>query len=173
MQLLSDFFQTLPHFCLFTTLHPLIVHLPVTLIPFSLFLFIFSVILEKYDFKIVTNITLVIGLFGAILATFLVHPHDLVLSYKTEEILNMHEAYIAEFKGGFSQALSNDRLYHRPCGFVLLTIACTSVALQQATEVRTIVNKTKLGMSVEQTMLACVVFFGKPLVLEIIGTNLY
>ena len=89
MQLLSDFFQTLPHFCLFTTLHPLIVHLPVTLIPFSLFLFIFSVILEKYDFKIVTNITLVLGLFGAILAAFLIHPHDLVLSDKTEEILNI------------------------------------------------------------------------------------
>ena len=93
MQLLADFFQTLPHFCLFTTLHPLIVHLPVTLIPFSLFLFIFSVILEKYDFKIVTNITLVLGLFGAILATFLVHPHDLVLSDKTEEILNMHDYF--------------------------------------------------------------------------------
>ena len=93
MQLLADFFQTLPHFCLFTTLHPLIVHLPVTLIPFSLFLFIFSVILKKHDFKIVTNITLVLGLFGAILATFLVHPHDLVLSYKTEEILNMHDYF--------------------------------------------------------------------------------
>ena len=93
MQLLADFFQTLPHFCLFTTLHPLIVHLPVTLIPFSLFLFIFSVILKKHDFKIVTNITLVLGLFGAILVTFLVHPHDLVLSDKTEEILNMHDYF--------------------------------------------------------------------------------
>ena len=93
MQLLADFFQTLPHFCLFTTLHPLIVHLPVTLIPFSLFLFIFSILLKKHDFKIITNITLVIGLFGAILATFLVHPHDLVLSDKTEEILNMHDYF--------------------------------------------------------------------------------
>ena len=93
MQLLADFFQTLPHFCLFTTLHPLIVHLPVTLIPFSLFLFIFSIIHKKHDFKIVTNITLVLGLFGAILATFLVHPHDLVLSDKTEEILNMHDYF--------------------------------------------------------------------------------
>ena len=89
MQLLSDFFQTLPHFCLFTTLHPLFVHIPVTLIPFSLFLFIFSIVLKKHDFKIVTKITLVLGLFGAILATFLFHPHDLVLSDKTEEILNM------------------------------------------------------------------------------------
>ena len=93
MQLLSDFFQTLPHFCLFTTLHPLIVHLPVTLIPFSLFLFIFSILLKKHDFKIITNITLVLGLFGAILATFLVHPHDLVLSDKTEEILDMHDYF--------------------------------------------------------------------------------
>ena len=93
MQLLSDFFQTLPHFCLFTTLHPLIVHIPVTLIPFSLFLFIFSIVLKKHDFKIITNITLVLGLFGAILATFLVHPHDLVLSDKTEEILNMHDYF--------------------------------------------------------------------------------
>ena len=66
MQLLSDFFQTLPHFCLFTTLHPLFVHIPVTLIPFSLFLFIFSIVLKKHDFKIITNITLVLGLFGTI-----------------------------------------------------------------------------------------------------------
>ena len=93
MQLLSDFFQTLPHFCLFTTLHPLIVHLPVTLIPFALFLFIFSIVLKKHDFKIITNITLALGLFGAILATFLIHPHDLVLSDKTEEILNMHDYF--------------------------------------------------------------------------------
>ena len=93
MQLLSDFFQTLPHFCLFTTLHPLIVHIPVTLIPFSLFLFIFSIVLKKHDFKIITNITLVLGLFGAILATFLIHPHDLVLSDKTEEILDMHDYF--------------------------------------------------------------------------------
>ena len=35
----------------------------------------------------------VLGLFGAILATFLVHPHDLVLSDKTEEILNMHDYF--------------------------------------------------------------------------------
>ena len=93
MQLLSDFFQTLPHFCLFTTLHPLVVHIPVTLIPFALFLFIFSIVLKKHDFKIITNITLVLGLFGAILATFLVHPHDLVLSDKTEEILDMHDYF--------------------------------------------------------------------------------
>ena len=32
-------------------------------------------------------------MFGAILATFLVHPHDLVLSDKTEEILNMHDYF--------------------------------------------------------------------------------
>ena len=93
MQLFSDFVQTFPHLCLFTNLHPLFVHLPVTLIPFSLFLFIFSIVLKKHDFKIVTNITLVLGLFGAILATFLVHPHDLVLSDKTEEILNMHDYF--------------------------------------------------------------------------------
>ena len=65
MQLLSDFFQTLPHFCLFTTLHPLFVHIPVTLIRFSLFLFIFSIVLKKHDFKIITNITLVLGLIVA------------------------------------------------------------------------------------------------------------
>jgi len=93
MQLLSDFFQTLPHFCLFSTLHPLFVHIPVTLIPFSLFLFIFSIVLKKHDFKIITNITLALGLFGAILATFVVHPHELVLSDKTEEILNMHDYF--------------------------------------------------------------------------------
>ncbi len=93
MQLFSDLLQTLPHFCLFTTLHPLFVHLPVTLIPFSLFLFILSNILKKHDFKIITNITLVFGLFGAILSSFVVHPHDLVLSEKTKKILDMHDYF--------------------------------------------------------------------------------
>jgi hypothetical protein len=36
----------------------------------------------------------------------------------TQDILNMHQAYIGELKVGFSSALSKDRLYHRPCGFI-------------------------------------------------------
>ena len=32
-------------------------------------------------------------MFGAILSIFLIHPHDLVLSKKTEEILNMHDYF--------------------------------------------------------------------------------
>jgi len=35
-----------------------------------------------------------------------------------KDILNMHEAMIGELKVGFSSALSKDRLYHRPCGFI-------------------------------------------------------
>jgi hypothetical protein len=37
---------------------------------------------------------------------------------KEEEVLKMHDAFIGELKVGFSAALSKDRMYHRPCGFV-------------------------------------------------------
>ena len=35
-----------------------------------------------------------------------------------KDILNMHDAELAEMKGSFSAALSKDRMYHRPCGFI-------------------------------------------------------
>jgi len=35
-----------------------------------------------------------------------------------KDILNMHDAMIGELKVNFSSALSKDRLYHRPCGFL-------------------------------------------------------
>jgi hypothetical protein len=35
-----------------------------------------------------------------------------------KEIQNMHDAFIAELKVSFSAALSKDRLYNRPCGFL-------------------------------------------------------
>jgi len=34
------------------------------------------------------------------------------------EVLKMHDAFIGELKIGFSAALSKDRMYHRPCGFI-------------------------------------------------------
>lgn len=33
-------------------------------------------------------------------------------------IINMHDAFINELKTNFSSALSKDRLYNRPCGFL-------------------------------------------------------
>lgn len=33
-------------------------------------------------------------------------------------MLNLHEAYVNEMKGSFSVALSKDRLYQRPAGFI-------------------------------------------------------
>ena len=37
---------------------------------------------------------------------------------KEAEILKMHDAFIGELKVSFSAALSKDRMYHRPCGFI-------------------------------------------------------
>lgn len=37
---------------------------------------------------------------------------------KKQDILNMQSANINELKGGFSNALNKDRLYHRQCGFI-------------------------------------------------------
>ena len=34
------------------------------------------------------------------------------------DILNMHEAFVNEIKNDFSAALSKDRLYHKPAGFI-------------------------------------------------------
>ena len=93
MQFFSDIFQNFPHFCLFSTFHPLVIHLPVILIPFSLFLFILSIKFKKYDFEITANISLIFGTLGAFLATFFFHPHDLILTEKTSEILKMHDYF--------------------------------------------------------------------------------
>ena len=35
-----------------------------------------------------------------------------------QDILNMHEEFVEEFKNGFSDALADDRFKQRPCGFV-------------------------------------------------------
>lgn len=35
-----------------------------------------------------------------------------------QDILNMHDAGLGEIKSTFSNALSKDRMYHRPCGFI-------------------------------------------------------
>lgn len=35
-----------------------------------------------------------------------------------KDILNMHDAEYAEMKVTFSGALTKDRMYHRPCGFI-------------------------------------------------------
>ncbi len=45
-------------------------------------------------------------------------PSSLVDRDNKTEICNMHDAYINELKVSFSTALTNDRLYHRPAGFI-------------------------------------------------------
>jgi hypothetical protein len=50
-----------------------------------------------------------------------VHSKGLHIEVKEEtkkDILNMHSAFINELKVNFASALSKDRLYHRPCGFL-------------------------------------------------------
>jgi hypothetical protein len=44
---------------------------------------------------------------------------DVEIKPETEkDILNMHDAALGEIKISFSTALSKDRMYHRPCGFL-------------------------------------------------------
>ena len=45
-------------------------------------------------------------------------PPSLVNTEDKKEVSNMHEAYINELRTTFSAALTNDRLYHRPAGFI-------------------------------------------------------
>lgn len=56
-----------------------------------------------------------------VLAPIYVKTKGLPVEVKAEtkkDILNMHQAMLGELKVGFSSALSKDRLYHRPCGFI-------------------------------------------------------
>ena len=56
-----------------------------------------------------------------VLAPIYVKEKKLPVEIKDEtkkDVLNMHDAMIGELKVGFSSALSKDRLYHRPCGFI-------------------------------------------------------
>jgi len=46
-------------------------------------------------------------------------PDVLVNKDDKTEVLNLHEAYINEMKTTFSNALSRDRLYMRPVGFLM------------------------------------------------------
>lgn len=46
-------------------------------------------------------------------------PSALVNKDNRSEVENIFEAYVNELKTSFSQALSKDRLYHRPAGFLL------------------------------------------------------
>lgn len=55
------------------------------------------------------------------LAPVFVKSKNLPVEIKNEtekDVISMHEAFINEMKKGFSSALSKDRLYHRPCGFI-------------------------------------------------------
>jgi len=57
----------------------------------------------------------------AVLAPVFVKSKNLPVEIKDEtekDITNMHDAFIGELKVGFSGALSKDKLYHRPSGFI-------------------------------------------------------
>lgn len=56
-----------------------------------------------------------------LLAPIYVKNKNLPVEVKDEtkkDILNMHDAFINELKVNFSTALSKDRMYHKPCGFL-------------------------------------------------------
>jgi len=56
-----------------------------------------------------------------LLAPIYVKQKNLPVEIKEEtkkDICNMHDAMVNELRIGFSSALSKDRLYHRPCGFL-------------------------------------------------------
>lgn len=46
-------------------------------------------------------------------------PSALIDRDNKQEVINLHEAHINEMRNGFSQALSKDRLYLRPAGFIV------------------------------------------------------
>lgn len=85
---LSDF-----SFADFPTLHPLIVHLPVTLIPTALVILIIGLFLQSTQLYAVSAGLTVTGFISGIIAAFPMHPHTTGLSQAAYETLEKHDLF--------------------------------------------------------------------------------
>jgi uncharacterized membrane protein len=90
----------------FPNLHMLVVHFPVVLLIMALLFQILSFFIHKEGMDITTLIILGLGWLGAILATYVFHPHVADLPEQTQKVFEAHEFYAFWTVGLSSAALA-------------------------------------------------------------------
>lgn len=77
----------------FPTLHPLLVHIPVVLIPLSLFIYILGSITHRHNLHWLAAFLVSIGFLGGCAAAFPYHPHTEGLKAAAQQTLYKHDLF--------------------------------------------------------------------------------
>lgn len=77
----------------FPTLHPLVVHFPIVLLLTAALLYPGGLIFRSGHLKLTAALIGVAGLFGAILATYWLHPHTTGLTIAAQKSLEQHDRF--------------------------------------------------------------------------------
>ena len=123
----------------FPTLHPMVVHLPVVLLPFAFLLLVIEFFSRSKSPQLPSIIATFGGTAGALMASYWLHPHVESISRDALEVLEAHDlfAYITTgFASGASICLllryfrwnSPDRRWWTGSALILLFFSSLSVA---------------------------------------------
>ena len=123
----------------FPTLHPMVVHLPVVLLPFAFLLLVIEFFSSSKSPQLPSIIATFGGTAGALMASYWLHPHVESISRDALEVLEAHDlfAYITTgFASGASMCLllryfrwnSPDRRWWTGSALILLFFSSLSVA---------------------------------------------
>ena len=123
----------------FPTLHPMVVHLPVVLLPFAFLLLVIEIFSRSKSSQLPSMIATFGGTAGALMASYWLHPHVESISRDALEVLEAHDlfAYITTgLASGASMCLllryfrwkSPDRRWWTGSALILLFFSSLSVA---------------------------------------------
>ena len=123
----------------FPTLHPMVVHLPVVLLPFAFLLLVIEIFSRSKSPQLPSIIATFGGTAGALMASYWLHPHVESISRDALEVLEAHDlfAYITTgLAWGASMCLllryfrwnSPDRRWWTGSALILLFFSSLSVA---------------------------------------------
>ena len=123
----------------FPTLHPMVVHLPVVLLPFALLLLILEFLSRPKKQQLPVIISTIGGTLGALIASYWLHPHVESMSREVLEVLEAHDLF-ANITTVFASSASifllvryfrwnnEDRKWWTTISFILLASSSLSVA---------------------------------------------
>ena len=123
----------------FPTLHPMVVHVPVVLLPFALMLFVMEWRSRPEKASLAVIISAMGGATGAIVASFWLHPHVASLNREAWAVLEAHEFFAYTTTGLASSATiclgfrhfrwnHHDRKWWTLIAFILLAASSLTVA---------------------------------------------
>lgn len=122
----------------FPTLHPLIVHAPIVLIPLTPLLLIVAWARRSRTLEWTSVVFLVAGAVGAILASRVFHPHTDAMTLLAQETLSLHELW-ADWTQGLAAAglavLLSQNLFPGKKLRRVLRVAALALSLAAATTV--------------------------------------